>query len=68
MTRRPGRLVVTGKSLISCQGKKRYRSEGEARNARARYLKQYGENGTNVYHCPVCFGWHLTRRQYKRKK
>ena len=62
MTQRPGRLVLTGKSLINCQRKKRYRSEEEARNARAKYIKQYGESDTKVYNCPVCFGWHLTRK------
>ena len=56
------------KSIVSaCIGKQRYDTELEALET-AKHIRKEQSISLSVYHCGVCLGWHLTRRQTKRRK
>ena len=44
--------------LAACWGKKQYRNIQHAAYDK-RTLKERGENGLHIYHCPFCKNWHV---------
>jgi hypothetical protein len=45
---------------ISCQRKKRFKTEENARAARKRVMKQWRTGQVVIYRCHNCGGWHLS--------
>lgn len=48
---------------MSCQEKRRYRSEDEAKKVAEIQMLRDMNLELSVYKCPECLGWHLTRRK-----
>jgi Zn finger protein HypA/HybF involved in hydrogenase expression len=46
----------------ACKAKLRYESEEKARAAADRAAAFYAEE-VKIYRCPVCQGWHTTKRK-----
>lgn len=53
------------KALIACQTKRRYPDEVTALASGAYASTQTGDVDLYVYRCPLCLGWHLTRKRDK---
>lgn len=50
---------MRGRALCRRQGKRRYRSQGQAKRAAAEFSERYLAT-YRTYSCPHCRGWHLT--------
>lgn len=50
-----------------CIRKKRYRTEGIAEQVAEKVLRERGAK-VRAYYCPVCLGWHLTRKYTEQKE
>lgn len=48
--------------VAKCRAKVRYVTADEAKAAGARRVRGGKVAALWVYHCNVCFGWHLTKR------
>lgn len=46
----------------ACKAKLRYDSEDKAQAAADRAADFYTEE-VNIYHCPICQGWHTTKKK-----
>lgn len=52
--------------FASCESKKRYRTQDEARRT-ARNCKKHRGVELHAYFCPICKGYHLTRANWNER-
>ena len=50
----------------TCQTKQRYQSKNAAKEEAAKQSR--GEANVTVYKCPVCHGWHLTKKRSRNQR
>lgn len=53
--------------LRMCEDKNRYPDEFTARAAGAHYVERGDAEALWAYRCPICRGWHLTRKDHGKK-
>lgn len=50
------------KAAAACGTKTRYTTEAEAEKQR-RYFQRIRDVDLRIYRCPLCLGWHLTKKR-----
>ncbi len=58
------RSRLNSSQVTSCRQKNSYRTQAEAERAAEIQMLSNMSLELDVYHCPVCQQWHLTRNNY----